>query len=469
MRTTAATLLMLLATITLATACKNANGVTGTSDADSLTAVLDTNLLDWDDANAPMPIFVDNGYILHICDSQEDSAAFAGNISAYKTLVNEGERYAIAYDKFQQGQVGFGNILFGDRTRYDSGYRFKSTGKKAYTGFAFTDAFLSDHEVLQQKQFPDDENGTPAPAQLLSRLTKTYGGKVKTSSLNAQSADGKVSIYSVQFEPKDTFCMAMRVITDGDSTYIMEDATDHYDEMSAWHVDDGGEYNTIAPLAITRGKKGLDIFYLGSSPESYYYSALMVRNDSVVEKNFANYYVYVDFQPEPDPVALPKTAQLQDQLDGWKIWVNIDRHPNEDDLAGQFSVYYSKPGSDDVYLLYTTKENYDTYSTYNPDYEYVSWDNIKGGEKAWLVKDPEYGGVYAITQGCNDARNESTYLIPLPRKDGMPRWLHANSGYTGMSDDGKYIKVINYSYYEEGGRYDETFYFNFRGEKVMKE
>ncbi len=437
---------------------------------------IDTLVADWDETSAPMPIHVMFDYneeteelinrgMIHIFASQEDSALYAPIAGTYKTIYSSGQPQAMSFSNLQEGKE-WGVVIDGKYSYCMKGLRYSATGVDNL-GFAFNDKFLQSHEMLTLK-FPENT----APAYVLDSLRVRYNNDVRSSYTCATSADEKFTLYSVQMEPKDGKCLGMRVLSDNGTLYIYEEWAEEYNDMSAWHVDDGGEYYPFQPIAVSKSAKGYDIFYHESAPESSTYAALMLRDGKFESYDFAGYYYAIDYTPSPDPCQLPEGSELKAELDGYKVWIHTDTEPTEDDPAGVFSVYYSKPESSDVYFIVKTGQNPKAYEKWDNENEvWVPTEDVQTASEAYIVKHPEWDNYYLILQGSADLRNTMTYVCYLPVYTIEPyfRWVRTNSGFQGMDESGKHMKFENYGYYSEGGRYTICRYYDFDFNLVKEE
>lgn len=437
---------------------------------------IDTLVADWDETSVPMPIDVIQDYdeateqmvtlgLIHIFESQEDSALYSPIASTYKTLYSAGTPQAISFTHLQEGK-DWGSIISGKYSYCMKGLSYSANGVET-GGFAFNDKFLETHEVLTLK-YPENT----APAYVLDSLRVRYNNEVRSSYTCATTQDEKFTLYSVQMEPKDGKCLGMRVLSDNGTLYIYEEWAEEYDEMSAWHVDDGGEYFPFQPIAVTKSEKGYDIFYHESAPESSTYSALMLRNGKFENYDFASYYYAIDYTPTPDPCQLPEGSELKAELDGYKVWIHTDTVPTEDDPAGVYSVYYSKPESNDVYFVVQTGQNRQAWQKWENENEvWVPQADVQSATDAFIVKHPQWDNYYLIIQGCADMRNTMTYISYLPIGTIEPyfRWMRTNSGFQGLDESGKLLKFENYGYYSEGGRYTICRFYDFDFNLVKEE
>lgn len=440
---------------------------------------IDTTVADWDQTSVPMPMIVRYDYAdfeeyevsarypFHLFDSQSDSALYAPVADTYHILYRDGQSKPVAI-KAKGLQVGkeWGSIINGRYEYCMNGYLFdfeEEVGEDSFCGFSFSDSFLKSHEVLQLK-YPQ----TPAPRYLLDSIEARYGNSVRSSIITATTLDEKVTTYSVQMEPKDGKCLGMLILKEQDQMYIYEDWCEAYDEYSAWHVDDGGEYAGCSPCVITHSGKGYDIFYCEGSPESLTFGALLLRNGKFDDYQFACYYNHVDYVPSPDPVALPEDAVLQAECDGYRVWVRTEAEPTEDNPAGVYSVYYSNPDETDVYKVVMSGVNP------NASWEGGCWveaSDVLTAEKVFLVKDASDDTYYLILEGCPDLRNVCDYVVSLPLYSIEPMFhqITANSGFQGVDEKSNLLMFHNYGYYEEGGRYTVCRYLDFSFDMVKEE
>lgn len=473
-------LLPTLAALTLITAaCTDKNKQPNENPE---TAPIDTLALDWDKDDAPMPLYAVGTYdealgervfsgLRHIYNDPDDSTQYAANPRNYQTLVDGNTQRKIRFAGEQKGQT-MGYLIEGQYNWCMKGLNYEVVGGEPAEGIALTDNFLKSHEIVSF-ECPGDK---PSPKEINDSIEARYNMKVKRGYTCATSTDGTMGIYSIQMEPKGNECLGLRVVSDNGKISVLEELSQMYGEGSAWHVDDGDEYYPLTPLAVTRGAKGLDIFYLEMAPESYSYKALLVRQDSIVDYYFTQYYVYYDFSPAPDPVALPDGSVLADQSEeGFKVWIHTDVEPTEDDPAGVYSVYYLNPEDKQIYHVVTTGQNPDAYQKFDQDYPYIQPEDVQTAQEAYIIQKPGYSYCELILQGCPDSRNVMTYTITLPIRtiDKMFRWIRTNSGYQGKDESGELLKFYNYAYHDEGGRYNVCKYydldFNFVKEEIVEE
>lgn len=431
--------------------------------------IVDTLAQDWDNNNVPMPLYAIGNYdenldqrvctsLRHIYNDQEDSAMYAANPANYHTLIDGSKQHKIRFTGEQKGQT-MGYMLEGKYNWCMKGLNYEMVEGDPIEGIALTDDFLKTHEVL----YVDCPSDMPSPKQINDSIEARYNMKVKKGYTCATSTDGTVGIYSIQMEPNGNQCLGLRVVNDNGKISVLEEWSQMYGEGSAWHVDDGDEYYPFVPMAVTRGAKGLDIFYLELAPESYSYMALLVREDSITNYCFTQYYVYYDFSPAPDPVALPDGSELKaESEEGYKVWIHTDVEPTEEEPAGVYSVYYLNPEDKQIYHVVTTGQNPEAYKKFNLDQPYIEPEDVQTSQEAYIIQKPGYSYCELILQGCPDSRNVMTYTITLPIRsiDKMFRWIRTNSGYQGTDKSGELLKFYNYTYREEGGRYNVCKYYD---------
>lgn len=152
---------------------------------------IDQSLFDWDQNNAPLTMVASDDMNYHIWDSQEDSVMTLSVASKYKTIWFSGHRGEIEFQAAQEGQAGFGTIVYPGR--YLHGLRYFSKNGEMENGFAFTEEFLNNHEIIQFKAGNIYDEPKQAPKQLFELLSQKYNDKVRSSVECAKSDDGKVA------------------------------------------------------------------------------------------------------------------------------------------------------------------------------------------------------------------------------------------------------------------------------------
>lgn len=481
---------ILLTATTLVLLCITA-GCSGKKTAE--TAVTDPNGLDWDSTCAPMPIYgvvtfyeetdqVEEFYLLHIHNSNQDSATYAPVADSYHVVYCDGDAIRMKYSGFQNGPET-GSVLNSVYGKYMKGFRYEKDEEETFykgDGIAFSDTFLAKHTVVTVNCYATGEageydiyEGQGIPAAVLDTLKARYGMEVQSSHVVAEAPEANLSVYALQMEPKDNRALGLRVVTIGDTLYTQEEWANDLDGELNWNVDDDGVYHFGHVCAITRGELGYDVFFQTTAPESVTYSALLLRNGKANEVVLANYYNYVDYSPQPETVSLPEGAQLKAELDGYKVWIHTDQQPVEDCPEGVYSVYYSRPEGKEVYHLVTTGTHPDALQTSMKDALYVTAEDLNTAQEAFIAKKAEngYTEYRLILQGCPDARNVYCFAISLPVEsvNALYRWIRCYEGYQGQDQQTGLLMFDDYRYHDEGGRYSIRKYFDFNLDEVKEE
>lgn len=425
--------------------------------------------IDWTTGNMPMFMMMSGDTLLHIYESSQDSADYAPHAARYTTLIDEGKSYKIKFAEDHKGK-SIGNLISGKYAKEMAGLYYNLQGQASeygHTGFAFTDDYLKDHEIIAFQTFDEQ---VKAPNSIIAKVQKRYPGQVKNSWKCAESIDRSIGIYRIQYEPGDSIAMGMVAVFDGDSLYTYEDKAYYYDGEYSWHADDDGEYGPMSVYAITRGEKGLDIYSVKWACESTTPHVFMVREGQLMVFDFASYYTYYDYRPDMDPVELPQTAVLKAELDGYKAWVNEEVAPTEDDPAGVYCVYCSWPDGQDAYLVATSRKH-DEALRYIAQYglpDYVEKDELASCSEAVLIKHQDE--VYLIVSGCPDLRNTYCYVhsLPINDEDEMLSMIPVNDGFLGTDEKGELLKFGNYGYNDDG-RFAICRYYDFDFTMVCEE
>lgn len=448
---------------------KKTDAPTTTTEQENIETETGNVKFDWAPEDQPLLVYY-GGNPYHIIDSEEEYDLLQQKISNFKTILADDNSTKVKYKEYHKGAAGFGNVLANHE--YETYFEFESSLKKEYgDGIAVSDKFLETHEVIKIHSFNIyGEDVLKAPAELIEQMRAKYDNQPVMNSLKvAESQDKQISVYSIQFQPKGETCVALTVVTDGDKQYILDETTNEYNDMSAWNVDDEGAYLPKAPIAATRSAAGLDFFYTKSAPESSNFGVLMQRGDSLFNSYLTQYYNYIDFRPPYEPVALPKTAKLDSEMDGYKVWINEDKPMSEECEGGVYSVYFSTPESDDVYHLVTSNQVPCDYSEYpQNEFKWTSITSIQGATEASIVKYSD--DLYCVVlSGVPDSRNSFSYLVELTpyNVQEICRWLPANAGFVGVDADGNLL-LENYGYNEEG-RYHQVSHYYLDGTLVSKD
>ncbi len=265
---------------------------------------IDTIAQDWDDNDCPMPISVvreyDDNYreksrsLRYIFFGDEDKEYYTSRAKNYTTLATlSNKTLSITFKNVQEGSE-MGSLIEGKYAYCMSGLNY-SCKSRPEEGVAFTDNYMKDHEIVAMKY-----KGGKAPKEVIDTLQARYNQKVKTSYNCGVSEDGKLAIYSVQMRPKGKKCLGMRVVVTDGRVACYEELCEDYNDMSSWHVDDGGEYAPLNVYLVTKGPKGYNIFYSEMAPESTTERMMMVRRNGLKIFTFGSYYNYIDYTPQEE-------------------------------------------------------------------------------------------------------------------------------------------------------------------------
>ena len=432
---------------------------------------------DWDEHNAPMYLIPINDHLFHVSDY--DSALYIPNAASYTKISGRGgETEDIHYVGFNQGHEVQGSIIYNEEySSHMMGLIYKYNrdrpSSQYFNGFAFTNNFINTHESIK---FSLGTGNAKAPKNIIEQIEERYDNRVVKSWLCAQSHDKSVTIVTAQMKPVGETCLGMIAVLDGETLYTYADSAYYYEGEFTWHVDDEGEYGILTVDAIMRGESGLDIFCIDYAPESTSPGVLMARNGNLYKHTFSCYYNHIDYTPQPWPVDLPVGAELKAELDGYKVWVVEEIAPSEDNMAGQYSVYYQKPdderGEGKYYRACSNsmcEESEKILAGDDPWPSYVGCDELLIASDVYLTKDPK-GDIYLIVEGCPDMRNMFTYLLSMPPYSDKPylRWFPTNAGYHGLDASGELLRVDTYRYGDEG-RINYAQYYDFDMNLVREE
>lgn len=410
--------------------------------------------VDWDTQTPVVPIICpnDDDYFFAYQNDINDTLC-TNAIARYTRLMSNGGVQLIDYAGDNPKGQTTGYYLQGDKAQYMKGLHFHQTGGAipGGMGFATTEAFMETHKVLSFENL-GDENLQSMPQAVIDSVEARVGYKLSRSYEYCRNAERNLHIYNAQTTPVDSICLGLTILSVSDQLYIMADTAYYYEGEFGWNVDDGGEYFPYQICAITEGTEGIDLWYCRWAPESLGMGALLAREGNLFDYNMCFFYVAYDFTPEPEPVELPATAELTSEYEGWKVWVNKVREPDEDDMEGLFEVYYSAP--DDTtkcYLLVSTAEHgTDTWPEGTGKYTSIS--NICAASSAILVPDPSEGNVRCIISGCPDCRNTYNYMVKLYSRAltyDLCFWFNCNMDFQGADADG-HLQFLHYGYNDEG-------------------
>ncbi|MBQ8657386.1 MAG: hypothetical protein IJ527_10135 [Prevotella sp.] len=157
----------------------------------------------------------------------------------------------------------------------------------------FSDDYLSVRKPLELNIIPADaDNRRSLPEQVIKQMEKKYGGKADRSRLTCLIGEDYGAGH-IQFKPQGGKCTAVEVVFSGDKVWSFTDIADQVDDISMWHVDDGGEYFGVQPDVVFDGPDGLEIFYFEYAPESSSFGFLTLGDAGrLVKHDIDGYYNY---------------------------------------------------------------------------------------------------------------------------------------------------------------------------------
>lgn len=157
----------------------------------------------------------------------------------------------------------------------------------------YTDEYLSVRMPLEIQDIPDrDATRQSLPDNVVKRMEKKYGGKADRSRMTCLIGE-KYAAGHIQFKPKGGKCIAVEVVFSGDQIWSYTDVANNVNDMSMWHVDDGGEYFGVLPNAAFDGPDGLEILYFEYAPESSTFGFITLgAGDKLERHEIEGYYNY---------------------------------------------------------------------------------------------------------------------------------------------------------------------------------
>lgn len=150
---------------------------------------------------------------------------------------------------------------------------------------------------------------------------------------------------------------------------------------------------------------------------------------------------------------LPKSALRVDSHDQMAVYVNEEKAPDEDDLAGVYSVWLVNERTGSVRKLCQTnpmaEAQWSKMEAQESDAVDVPIDQIAIASKAYLAPKGR-----VIVEGCPDARNVWTYIID-PDKN-TAKQFPTTEGVGFVDWEKEEIILASYGYDIEMGRYTYT-------------
>lgn len=161
---------------------------------------------------------------------------------------------------------------------------------------------------------------------------------------------------------------------------------------------------------------------------------------------------------------LPETAVLAAENADHAIYFDQLAAPAEDELAGVVSVWYKDKRTGKVCQLFSTNANAEpVWGKMKNGCAAVELSNIAAADKAVFIPGADH---LVIIEGCPDARNIWTYIIDLKKRTA--KQLHATEGLLGIDAEHRQIRLSDYRYHPEGGRYSVEKVFTYDGTFVSE-
>ena len=149
---------------------------------------------------------------------------------------------------------------------------------------------------------------------------------------------------------------------------------------------------------------------------------------------------------------LPISAEEQDRIFNHVLYVNVEEEPDENNLAGLYTVWVADERWDTLRKVLTTNP------TATAPWDQMSGKNADGVEVPMHLIAVASSASYAsedlskiVVEGCPDGRNVWTYIIDLNKRTAIQ--LPSTEGVQNIDLDKGEIIVASYGYYSEGGRY----------------
>lgn len=161
---------------------------------------------------------------------------------------------------------------------------------------------------------------------------------------------------------------------------------------------------------------------------------------------------------------LPETAVLAAENADHAIYFDQLAAPSEDELVGVVSVWYKDKRTGKVCQLFSTNANAEpVWGKMKNGCTAVELSNIAAADKAVFIPGADH---LVIIEGCPDARNIWTYIIDLKKRTA--KQLQATEGLLGIDAEHRQIRLSDYRYHPEGGRYSVEKVFTYDGTFVSE-
>ena len=204
--------------------------------------------------------------------------------------------------------------------------------------------------------------------------------------------------------------------------------------------------------------------------------ASVQASTEVVERNDSNETVRESIiynnwsdaaMPEGILQTLPNTAILCDSKGSFELYKNLDIE-SSDDHPNQWSLWLRDKETGKVIFLIQTNNDAEPRWEEMTDANAleVPLEQIAAGEcdQAFLI--PNAPGKVFV-EGCPDGRNIWSYIYDFYMQRIIQ--LPTNEGFVDCDIQNKYIRLSNYRYYPEGGRYSVIKTFTYSGRFIGEE
>lgn len=160
---------------------------------------------------------------------------------------------------------------------------------------------------------------------------------------------------------------------------------------------------------------------------------------------------------------LPETAVLAAENADHAIYFDQLAAPSEDG-AGVVTVWYKDKRTNEACILFSTNANAEpVWGKMKNGCTAVELSNIAAADKAVFIPGADH---LVIIEGCPDARNIWTYIIDLKKRTA--KQLQATEGLLGIDAEHRQIRLSDYRYHPEGGRYSVEKVFTYDGTFVSE-
>lgn len=220
-----------------------------------------------------------------------------------KVMGGDGRLYGVKYvGEAKAPDNEFGSLASlqhpqsGLKYQLDDAKAFAKSGGDDYMMglyWLFPDSYLNSREQLTVKT---QAEGTrkPLAADVVKKMEAKFGMQAARSQQTARIGDDYVAGF-VQFKPKGEKVLAVEVLLSGDEVWTLEQWGEvDPDEMSVWHVDDGGEYFGNGYDAAFVGPDGPELLYTHFSPESADFGWMTIKGGKLEQHKVGGYYVWYD-------------------------------------------------------------------------------------------------------------------------------------------------------------------------------